>query len=85
MVSIDIKSVQQLLKTNIPYGHTERLLKKIIVFESYSKKMCFIFIYILEKYFKEKFTTKYFFSVHAHIPCQFGETRMSWGKIVGAK
>ena len=28
--------------------------------------MFFFQIYILEKYFKDKFTIKYFFSVHAH-------------------
>ena len=70
MVTIDIKSVQQILQKKINFGHTKRLSKKkskSFVNHRYSIKMCFFFhIYMLEKYFKDKFTIKYFFTIHAH-------------------
>ena len=57
MVTVNIKSVQQMLQRKITFGHTKCLSKKKLesfVIHRYSIKMRFFHTYILEKGFKDK-------------------------------
>ena len=82
MVTIDIKSVQQILHKKITFGNTKCLSKKkskSFVNHMYPIKMCIFYIYILRKYYKHTFTIKYCFSVHAHrYHTNLGNTDVLW-------
>ena len=59
MVTVDNKSVQQMLQKKITFGHRKLSFQKNLesfVIQRYSIKMCFFHTYILEKYLNDKLT-----------------------------
>ena len=91
MATIDIKSVQQILQKKVTFGHSKRNSKNsesLVITIRYGMKM-FFHTYVLQIHCvcKDKLTTSHLFSVHVHKhhACQFGETRVSRGKMVGVK